>query len=156
MRHMQSLIVSSAAFQCRRTKRFGMVHTFAVMVSANIRCADQPFEYLAAGGYLGEIVRLILIEATDDRGLYGGDLPCTLRQKHSLDTKTLARIELDESTNLTDTMLMLRKQYPSVREPSFEDANFIRQTALAVTTRSIAYWSLGVSVPLHSTISGTQ
>ena len=32
----------------------------------------QPLEYLVAGGYLGEIVRLIICEATANTGLLGG------------------------------------------------------------------------------------
>jgi hexokinase len=53
----------------------------------------QPLEYLVAGGYLGEITRLALIDGIQTAGLFGGVVPPSLRAEYSLGTETLSRIE---------------------------------------------------------------
>ncbi|KAL6718562.1 N-acetylglucosamine kinase 1 [Lecanora helva] len=104
----------------------------------------QPFEYLVAGGYLGEIVRLILAEATYKAGLFASGLPPSLNIPYTLDTKTLAQIELDSSPSLSATSSLLQQQYSLPQALTYADAHFIRQTILFVTTRSIAYFTAGI------------
>ncbi len=104
----------------------------------------QPFEYLIAGGYMGEIVRLILVEATQKAGLFDGFLPPSLEIKYALDTKTLAQIEVDTSERLSTSCSLLHEQYPSSRMPNSDDAYFIHQTICSVTSRSIAYFTAGI------------
>lgn len=53
----------------------------------------QPFEMLVGGRYLGEIVRLVLLEGVANAGLFGGEVPAGLGEPYGLDTGTLAAIE---------------------------------------------------------------
>lgn len=53
----------------------------------------QPMEHFVSGGYMGEIVRLALVEGIQNAGLFGGVVPPSLRDTYSLDTETLSRIE---------------------------------------------------------------
>ena len=53
----------------------------------------QPLEYLVGGRYLGEIVRLIVVDAVHETGLFGGHLPSSLSRPYSLDTALMADIE---------------------------------------------------------------
>ena len=53
----------------------------------------QPFEHLISGRYLGEIVRLILLEAVQTAGLFNGQAPESLAQPYNLDTGILAAFE---------------------------------------------------------------
>ncbi|KAH0558516.1 hypothetical protein GP486_004824 [Trichoglossum hirsutum] len=53
----------------------------------------QPFEQLISGRYLGEIVRLILVEAIQTAGLFGGEMPEGILEAYSLDTCTIGAIE---------------------------------------------------------------
>lgn len=53
----------------------------------------QVLEYKVGGRYLGEIVRLIVVEAVEECGLFDGLLPATLQNPYSLDTGTLAVFE---------------------------------------------------------------
>ncbi|KAK5175939.1 N-acetylglucosamine kinase 1, partial [Cryomyces antarcticus] len=53
----------------------------------------QPLEYLISGRYLGEIVRLILLEAIQAAGLFGGEVPEQFINPYTLDTGTIAAIE---------------------------------------------------------------
>lgn len=104
----------------------------------------QPFEYLIAGGYISEIVRLILVEATETAGLFGGALPSSLRNHYILDTRTLALIDIDTSPALTSSQSLLQERHPSSNGLTFADAKFIRQISRAVTRRSVAYFTAGV------------
>lgn len=53
----------------------------------------QPFEYMVGGGFLGEIVRLIIIEGIQTAGLLNGVIPPSLKAPYSLETETISRIE---------------------------------------------------------------
>ena len=116
----------------------------ASLNSKHIMPNYQPFEYLIAGGYMGEIIRLIIIEATRTAGLFDGSLPASLEVPYTLDTKTLAQIETDNSNYLGTTRSLLCDRFAFSRIPSLGDAHFIRQTILSVTSRSIAYFTSGI------------
>lgn len=53
----------------------------------------QPLEHLVGGMYLGEIVRLALLEAIETTGLFGGIVPPSLTVGYSLGTDTISMIE---------------------------------------------------------------
>lgn len=104
----------------------------------------QPLEYLIAGAYMGEIVRLIMMEGTLTAGLFGGHFPLSLEDGYSLDTRTLAAIELDTSASLTSSCQLFHECHPSSRPPNYSDMKFIRHAILSVSRRSSAYFTAGV------------
>jgi len=53
----------------------------------------QPFEHLVGGRYLGEIMRLVLVEAIDEGLLFEGETPRRLREPYALDAGILAAFE---------------------------------------------------------------
>ena len=57
---------------------------------AHMRPDFQPFEHMISGRYLGEIVRLIIVEAVKTAGLFGGEIPDQLDVAYTLDTGTIA------------------------------------------------------------------
>ncbi|KAL9095990.1 MAG: hypothetical protein Q9163_006476 [Psora crenata] len=103
----------------------------------------QPFEYLIAGGYMGEIVRLTMVEAAETAGFYGGHLPLSLQIPYSFDTHTLALIDLDESPTLSTTRSILHERHPSPHVPTLPEANFVQKVVRSVTHRSMAYFATG-------------
>ncbi len=64
-----------------------------ILSNLNALPGFQPLEYLIGGRYLGEIVRLIVVDAVNRVGLLGGHMPKRLQQPFSLETATLAGIE---------------------------------------------------------------
>ncbi len=104
----------------------------------------QPMEYLIAGGYLGEIVRLVLVEATETVALFGGILPFTLSKPGSLDTRTLAVIEADEHPSLSPSCQGFQETFSMPIPPTEREMHFIRQVILSVTRRSKGYFSAAV------------
>ena len=53
----------------------------------------QPFEHLISGRYMGEIVRLIVVEAVTDAGLFDGRLPEGMDTPYNFDTGLMAKLE---------------------------------------------------------------
>lgn len=105
----------------------------------------QPLEYLVAGRYMGEIVRLILVEGAAVADLFGGLLPPSLAEEYSLDTRTLAAIHIDSSASLSLSCQLFHERHPSSsRRPSQADMGFIREAMRAVSHRSSAYVTASV------------
>lgn len=61
--------------------------------AAHARPAFQPLEHLVSGFYMGEVCRLVLVEAVETAGVLGGVVPVSLRVPYALDTETLSLIE---------------------------------------------------------------
>ena len=113
--------------------------------AAHILPDYQPFEYLVAGKYIGEIVRLILLEATQRAGLFDGLLaPSLTRATYSLDTKDLAVIDIDESHELVLSRSLFNERHPALCYPDEKDMMFIKNVVRRVSTRSIAYFTVGI------------
>ena len=93
---------------------------------------------------MSEIVRRIMVDAAENDGLYVHGFPKTLLVPYSLDTHTLARIQLDKSAGLTATRNLLHEKHQSSVRPSFQDAAFIQKVVISVSRRSIAYFAAGV------------
>ena len=107
----------------------------------------QPFEYLIAGGYMGEIVRLIILEAIQTAGLFDGNFPPSLAIPHAaeLNTKILAEIETETLHKVRARLGSLwGRNPPSPYKLTHADAYFVQQTIRFVSSRSIAYFSTGV------------
>ncbi|KAL9043560.1 MAG: hypothetical protein Q9214_003257 [Letrouitia sp. 1 TL-2023] len=115
----------------------------------------QPMEYLLAGGYLGEVVRQILVEATETAGLFNGSLPPTLSKPYSLDTHTLASIEIDTYPALSLSCQIFRDRFPSSTPPTPVDIHFVRQVILSVSHRSQKYFTAAIHA-LSSILQSTD
>ncbi|KAI4127959.1 MAG: hypothetical protein LQ347_004385, partial [Umbilicaria vellea] len=104
----------------------------------------QPFEYLVTGAYLGEIVRLILVEAAQSAGLFNGFLPPSLLEPYALDTHTIALIEADASPSLSRSRSLFCKLFPSSTPPSPHDLRFLQRVVTSVSGRASAYLATGI------------
>ncbi|KAF2280194.1 actin-like ATPase domain-containing protein [Westerdykella ornata] len=114
--------------------------------AAHARPDFQPFEQLISGRYLGEIVRLIIVEAVKTAGLFGGELPDNLCEPYSLDTGTLADMEMDESKTLqrAASIFQSRHPLPSCIPASYADISFVRQVSQLVAHRAAAFLATGI------------
>lgn len=105
----------------------------------------QPLEYLVAGRYIGEIVRLIIVEATQTAGLFDGVLPSSLSENpYSVDTIDLVDLYRDTSTGFAVSRNLFHLRHPSTRRPTERDLAFVLRIVRCVITRSIAYFSVGL------------
>ncbi|KAI7556418.1 hypothetical protein KC316_g13616 [Hortaea werneckii] len=108
----------------------------------------QPLEYLVTGRYLGEILRLILLEAVSTAGLFGGELPAHLEDPYALDTRLLADFQLDTSASLSAARASFLHAHPlrSGRVLRTEELKFIRDLSKLIADRAAVY----LAVALHA------
>lgn len=99
----------------------------------------QPLEYLITGRYLGEIVRLILVEAIQKIDLFGGRVPDQLDTPYALDSRILAAFESDTTSTLEKAKAAFVQAHPSTTKPRLSELEFIRQVARLVSRRAAAY-----------------
>ncbi|GBF62750.1 hexokinase [Trichophyton mentagrophytes] len=111
---------------------------------AHIKPDYQPLEYLITGRYIGEIVRLIIVEAVAVSGLFAGDLPASLRLPYSLDTAIVACIEADASPALDKSAAMLTASHAFAVPPSTADMQFLQTVCKCVSRRGAAYLATAI------------
>lgn len=105
----------------------------------------QPFEYLVSGKYIGELVRLIIVEASQTAGLFDGLLsPSMKNTSYTVDTKDLAFIDIDTSHCLIASRALFHQRHPSLHLPSERDIMFIKDVVKRVSTRSMAYFAVAI------------
>ncbi|KAF2499999.1 actin-like ATPase domain-containing protein [Lophium mytilinum] len=104
----------------------------------------QPFEHLVSGRYLGEIVRLVLLEAVRTAGLFGGEVPDKLSEAYSLDTGIIAIFESDDSASLSQACTAFQTAHPLSKPPTFSDLSFVRHISQLVSHRAAAYLAAGI------------
>ncbi|KAF2196250.1 actin-like ATPase domain-containing protein [Delitschia confertaspora ATCC 74209] len=104
----------------------------------------QPFEHLISGRYLGEIVRLILMEAIQSTGLFSGEIPEKFSEPYSFDTGTMAAIEADETKSLSQGSSLFQTRHPLSKPPSYSDISFVRQISQLVSHRAAGYLAAGI------------
>ena len=104
----------------------------------------QPFEYLIAGPYMGEIIRLILVEAAHTCSLFSGILPPSLLRPYSIDARTIAAIEFDNSPSLSHSCNLFQELYPSSTPPSYIDLYFLQSIIQSITHRASTYLATGI------------
>lgn len=100
----------------------------------------QPLEHLTSGRYLGELVRLIVVDAIGKCNLFGGNVPANF-EPYELSTHTLASIEADETPHLSEATKVLKSRHalPHGASYSCSDVNFVRHVTSLVTDRAAAY-----------------
>lgn len=115
-----------------------------VLNRTHLRPDYQPLEYMITGRYLGEIVRLIIVEAVETAGLFGGELPHSMREAYSFDTSIVAFIEEDSSASMSASGALLQKQHTFPSSPTVEDLRFIRRVCQVVSRRAAAYLATAI------------
>lgn len=115
-----------------------------VLNSTHLRPNYQPLEYMITGRYLGEIVRLIIVEAVETAKLFGGALPHSMREPYSFDTSIVAFIEEDSSTSMAASASLLQKEHTFPTSPSVEDLRFLRRICQFVSRRSAGYLATAI------------
>lgn len=115
----------------------------------------QPFEYMVAGRYLGELVRLVFVDwLTRARGVNGALLPTLLGRRNALTTTFLATV-IVPSENAGQLATILNSKAESAGQGSWiwtaESSSAIQLITRAVERRSAAMIAAAVIGLLIST-----
>lgn len=115
-----------------------------ILNRTHLRPDYQPLEYMITGRYLGEIARLIIAEAVETAGLFGGQLPHSMREPYSFDTSIVAFIEEDSSVSLSASAALLQKEHTFPSYPSVEDLRFLRRVCQVTSRRAAGYLATAI------------
>lgn len=110
----------------------------------HLRPDYQPLEYMITGRYLGEIVRLIMVEAVERANLFGGELPHSMREPYSFDTSIVAFLEADTSASLSSSAALIQKEHTFHTSPSVQDLRFLRRICQTVSQRAAGYLATAI------------
>ncbi|KKK13184.1 hypothetical protein P175DRAFT_0533585 [Aspergillus ochraceoroseus IBT 24754] len=110
----------------------------------HLRPDYQPLEYMITGRYLGEIIRLIVVEAVENTKLFGGELPHSMRDAYSFDTSIVAFIEADTSPLLSSSAALLQKEHSFLIPPSPDDLKFLKRVCQTVSKRAAGYLATAI------------
>jgi len=106
----------------------------------------QPLEYLITGRYLGEIARLILVEAITTAGLFHGEMPDQFDEPYMLDTRILAVFQSDHSSTLAKAREAFLQTHALSERPRRRELEFVRDVARLVSRRAARY----LAIALHA------
>jgi hexokinase len=110
------------------------------LLNSNHRLPDyQPLEYLITGRYLGEIARLIIMDAISTVGLFNGEVPERLNVPYAFETRTLAFFESDRTPDLSEASEAFITAHPMRSRPQPQELQFIRDVATLASTRATAF-----------------
>lgn len=129
---------------------FDNEHTILPLTSWDItidktspRPGQQAFEKMIAGYYLGELLRLVLVDLHEEGFIFEGKNIDKLRQTYLLDASFLSQIEDDPWENLTEVETMFLNQLGlTTTEP---ERKLIRRLAELIGTRSARLSACGVA-----------
>ncbi|KAH7088532.1 hypothetical protein FB567DRAFT_341184 [Paraphoma chrysanthemicola] len=110
----------------------------------HVRPDFQPFEHMISGRYLGEIVRLIIVDAVRTAGLFSGEMPDKLSEPYTLDTGTIAAMEMDNSKHYSNATALFQQKHPLQKPPTYNDIHFVRQVSQLVSHRAAAFLATGI------------
>jgi hexokinase len=104
----------------------------------------QPLEYMTTGRYLGELLRLMIVEGVNTGELFDGVLPESLRESYSLDTEILAKLETDTTKTMKNSISMVKKAFGLKKAPSVKEVSFLRAAAESISYRASAYMAVAI------------
>ncbi|KAK4542200.1 hypothetical protein LTR36_007047 [Oleoguttula mirabilis] len=118
----------------------------------------QPLEYLVTGRYLGEIVRLILVEAITTAGMFNGEMPSRLEEDYALDTRILAAFQGDNTATLTKAKSAFLRAHTMFAPPQLRELQFIRDISQLVAQRAAVYLATALHAlwTLRTTAEGLE
>lgn len=108
---------------------------------------QQIFEKMISGMYLGELLRLVLLDMVKEGLVFDGKMPSILNIRESITTEVISLIENDPPGTYTATRQFLRKI--EVENPTDGDCMNIRYAAECISRRSANLVAAGLSVILN-------
>lgn len=110
---------------------------------ASPRPGQQTYEKMVAGLYLGELLRLILLELHNTSGLFKGQDISRLHQSHVVDSSFLSTIEKDVSESMGDIFNLFDKQLGL--KPAAYELKVCRYMVELIATRAARLYACGIA-----------
>ncbi|ETN42920.1 uncharacterized protein HMPREF1541_02078 [Cyphellophora europaea CBS 101466] len=104
----------------------------------------QPLEYMTTGRYLGELMRLVILDAVEICDMFSGTIPAELVEPYSLDTAILAQLEEDNSPDMSDSAQFITQAFGLLSMPTKSEMAFLRLVAQSISRRASAYMAVAI------------
>ncbi|MCJ1308972.1 hypothetical protein MMC25_002627 [Agyrium rufum] len=123
------------------TDIFPVTETDRVLDRQSLHPGYQPLEYLSSGRYLGEIVRIAIVEGVSRGVLFGGLLPGRMEVNYGLDTSLLSDIESQPDEEVRRILI---ENFDFQNPPTAPDIAALRAIAIAIAQRAALYIALTI------------
>lgn len=107
------------------------------------RPGQQTYEKMVAGLYVGEILRLILVELNESGKLFSGQTISRLHEKNSINSQFLTAIEEDRTDSLADIQCLFIERLGV--DLTLHERKVVQYLAELVATRSARLYSCGIA-----------
>ncbi|KKA25409.1 Hexokinase [Rasamsonia emersonii CBS 393.64] len=107
------------------------------------RLGQQIYEKMVAGLYLGEILRLVLIDLHDRSGFFNGQDISALRKPHVIDSAFLSTAEGDQSQGLDDIASIFNRDLGI--KPAPHELKVSRYLVVLICTRAARLYACGIA-----------
>ncbi|KAJ1531130.1 hexokinase A, partial [Cladochytrium tenue] len=111
---------------------------------ASINPHQQAFEKVISGMYLGEIVRLVMLDLIETGELFAGKSSEILKTKYQFETAYMSRIERDHTLDLSDTKAVL-EDIVKIPKTSRTDRVIVKGICELVGRRSARLSAAGIA-----------
>eukprot|EP00999_Lentomonas_sp_LEN2_P001936 NODE_308_length_1672_cov_86.117799_g276_i0.p1 GENE.NODE_308_length_1672_cov_86.117799_g276_i0~~NODE_308_length_1672_cov_86.117799_g276_i0.p1 ORF type:complete len:493 (-),score=90.39 NODE_308_length_1672_cov_86.117799_g276_i0:53-1531(-) len=106
----------------------------------------QPYEKMISGMYLGETVRLVLVDLLSQKLLFGGKSSLLMEQEYAFDTAYMSRIERDHSRDLKDTKNVIEDVMGlGLNASSLQDRQIVKRVCELVGLRAARLTAIGIA-----------
>ncbi|KAJ1336288.1 hypothetical protein BSLG_007432 [Batrachochytrium salamandrivorans] len=99
---------------------------------------------MISGMYLGEIMRLAMLDLISTGELFSMESSANLDTPYSFDTANMSRIERDHSNELSDTKLVL-EDLVGIPKTTVNDRRIVKRIAELIGTRSARLAAAGIA-----------
>ncbi|KAJ1337040.1 hypothetical protein BSLG_006800 [Batrachochytrium salamandrivorans] len=103
-----------------------------------------PTKKMISGMYLGEIMRLAMLDLISTGELFSMESSANLDTPYSFDTANMSRIERDHSNELSDTKLVL-EDLVGIPKTTVNDRRIVKRIAELIGTRSARLAAAGIA-----------
>lgn len=128
------------------TKSETIPHTFYdIRVNRqSVNPGVHVFEKMVAGLYIGEIVRLILVDFTDRRLIFDAQYSTELNKAYNFESTYMSAIERDETSELEDTKHLL-ENVMNLSSTTLNDRKMVKRICEMVGKRAARLIAAGMS-----------
>lgn len=143
---IEEMIINTEWGSFGDTKSETIPHTFYdIRVNRqSVNPGVHVYEKMCAGLYLGEIVRLILVDFTDRRLLFDAQYSTELNKAYNFESTYMSAIERDETADLEDTKHLL-ENVMNLSSTSLTDRRLVKRICELVGRRAARLIAAGMS-----------
>ncbi|KAG0777196.1 hypothetical protein G6F22_012040 [Rhizopus arrhizus] len=114
----------------------------------SVNSGAQMYEKMVAGLYLGEIVRLVIVDFIDRRLLFDSQYSAEMNKPYNFESSYVSAIDRDETSDLDDTKHLL-EQVMNISSTTITDRRIVKRICVLVGKRAARLIAAGMSAIIN-------